>query len=92
MKIDKDVKLYSIKEISEMYNIQKETLLKRCQKYDYRPNYHNGNYQYLLNKKQVEKITDYYYRRTDALPTIIYVTRTTEIYQSKLNFLTLDKL
>lgn len=92
MKIDKTEKMYTLKDINEIFNVPIRTLLNRCLKYDLRPICHNGKYQYLLTFKQAQKITEYSLRRKEALPEIIYVTRTTEIYQSKLNFLELNQL
>lgn len=42
--------------------------------------------------KLKQSFEDYRFRRSGYVPEIIYVTRTTEIYQSKMNFLTLEQL
>jgi hypothetical protein len=92
MKLSRDEKMYTLKEINQIFNVPIRTLLNLCLKYDYRPICYKGKYQYLLTYKQAQTITDYTLRRKEELPTIIYVTRTTEIYQSKLNFLELHQL
>lgn len=91
MKLDKNAKLYTIKEISDMFNIPTSTLRVRCLNKGYLPRTFKGKHQYMLTDFEAKEILDKKHKK-EAYPEIIYVTRTTEIYHSKLNFLTLEQL
>ena len=83
--------LYTISELSHRFNISKRTLAHNCGILGLRPTTHEGKHQYLLTAKQVEQICDYKERRFEKsnVPEVIYVTRTIEILESKMNFIDL---
>lgn len=86
MKFDKNTKLYTIKEISDMFNIPTSTLRVRCLNKGYIPRTYKGKHQYMLTDFEAKEVLDKKHKK-DTYPEIIYVTRTTEIYHSKLNFM-----
>ena len=83
---------WSIKSVSHAYGMSKENLRYRCQRLNIHPVNHNGKYEYRLNTLDIDRILAMVQRKSDTFPDVIYVTRTTEIYQSKLNFLELNQL
>lgn len=94
MKVQKpsEFQTWSLKEVSQAYGMSKENLRHRCQRLRIMPIYYDGQYQYRLNSLDIDRVLELVKRRKDELPEIIYVTRTTEIYQSKINFLELNQL
>lgn len=83
---------WDLKAVSQAYGMSKENLRYRCQRLNIRPVNYQGRYEYRLNSLDIDRILDLVKRKSDGFPDIIYVTRTTEIYPSKINFLTLEKL
>lgn len=83
---------WDLKAISHAYGMSKENLRYRCQRLNIRPVTHNGKYEYRLNSLDIDRIMDLVKRKSDGFPDVIYVTRTTEIYQSKLNYLEFEQL
>ena len=90
MKVDINKK-YTLKQISDIYDISIDTLRYRCMKLELTPIIHNGKYQFGIESKDVFKILERP-NKTAKVPDIIYVTRSTETYPSKLNYLPLNKL
>jgi hypothetical protein len=87
-----ELQTWDLKAISHAYGMSKENLRYRCQKLNIHPINYKGKYEYRLNSIDIDRILAMVQRKTDTLPSIIYVTRTTEILHSKLNFLTLEQL
>lgn len=87
-----ETETWDLKAISNAYGMSKENLRYRCQRLNIRPINHKGKYEYRLNSIDIDRIMAMVQRKTDSLPSIIYVTRTTEILHSKLNFLELNQL
>lgn len=93
------MKLLKTKDISNLTGLSMENLRGICWRKKI-PKNQDGKYELsleawksLLLEKHTQniKITDFYVEQENK-PEIIYVTRTTEIYQSKLNFLTFENL
>jgi hypothetical protein len=78
---------YNLKEVSKVYGISKENLRYRCQKLKIYPITHNGNFEYRLNRIDIDRVLDYAKRKEDTIPEIIYVHTTWTILESKLNFM-----
>lgn len=85
-----DTRRYTLKQISADYGIDIQTLKYRCVKNNLTPIVYNGLYQYALNINDVGLIIEKQNRYN--VPEVVYVTRTTEIIHSKLNFLSLEQL
>ena len=89
MKLDQ-LRRYTLKEISDCYGISISTLKWRCFKNNLVPIKHNGLHQFALTFADVYLVIDK--DNENPFQEIIYITRTTEILHSKLNFLTLEQL
>jgi tRNA(His) 5'-end guanylyltransferase len=77
---------WSLKSISTAYGISQSNLRYRCQKLKIYPVTHNGNFEYRLNRIDIDRVLEYAKRKDDSLPEIIYVHTTWTILESKLNF------
>jgi len=94
MKVQKptETETWSLKDVAKAYGMSIENLRFRCRRLGIKPTTYNGNYVYRLNQIDIDRVVELFKRKDDVFPEIIYVTRTTEILQSKLNFLTLEQL
>lgn len=86
MKINKETKLYTINELSDMFGIPNSTLRVRCLHKGFFPQTYNGKHQYMLTDKQAKEILD---KKTQKAHTVdvIYCHTIWEIRESKLNFM-----
>jgi len=94
MKLVKNENRHSIKSMSQRFNIPESTLIYNCGIMGYRPERIDGKFQYALDDKQMEAVTNYKERRFEKsnVPEVIYVTRTIEIYESRMNYLNDNQL
>lgn len=85
--------MISLDELSVMINVPKTTILRNANKLGLlQKRIKKGTFKYFTTEHYIILKDWFDSRKVDPTPEIIYVTRTTEIYQSKLNFLTLEQL
>ena len=82
----RDFETWSLKDISKAYTISESSLRYRCQKVDIYPISYNGNFEYRLNKNDVDVVMEFSKRKDNTFPEIIYVHTTWIVLESKLNF------
>ena len=83
---NEDIKLWSLKELSDKYNIPNKTLNGRCLKMGFEKTYIGKQGYYLLTEEQAKQITQkviFVFKKITYIP-IIY-----NIYESKMNYLKL---
>lgn len=83
---------FTVAEVSKLHKIPKSTVKYRCQRLMINPIIHFGRKTYVLCRSEIEAIVNYSFLENVKVPEIIYVTRTTEIYESKLNYLNENQL
>jgi len=84
-------KPYTLKEISAIHGIPIDILQYRCVKRKLRPTVMDGKFRYNLDHEQMLSVLDKS-SRAELIPEVIYVTRTIETYESRLNYTPLSKL
>jgi hypothetical protein len=81
-----ETETWSLKDLSKAYGMTVEGLRYRCQRLKIRPVIYNKNFEYRLNKIEIDRVLEFAKRKDDILPEIIYVHTTWLVLESKLNF------
>lgn len=82
---------WNLKEISSHYGVTLSTLTYRCNRLGLKKTLINGYYEFRLNVIDIDKVINFNSINRTAVE-VIYVTRTIEIYESKLNHKQLSEL
>ncbi len=81
-----ETETWSLKDLSRAYGMTVEGFRYRCQRLKIRPIIYNNNFEYRLNKIEIDRVLEFAKRKDDTLPEVIYVHTTWLVLQSKLNF------
>jgi hypothetical protein len=78
---------YTLKEVSEAYNLGTTTLRDRCKYLGFKPENSNGCLMYLLNLTQIKMVINFRDLNYVIIPEIVYINTVYEIRESKMNYL-----